>query len=83
MDGRGYGEGPLVDPTGTLNTARQLVANEPETGAPYMRVVRGGGYFGLPYYCKANKRSTELGTVPGIGFRLAKTIFPERAPSIP
>jgi hypothetical protein len=73
MNGRGYGEGPFVDPIGSFTTGHEL---EPARDVPNLRVIRGGGYFTPAFNCKASWRGTELGPVPGVGFRLARTLSP-------
>jgi formylglycine-generating enzyme required for sulfatase activity len=69
--GRGFGEGPLTDPLGILLSGNDLM---PDLRPEYnLRAVRGGGYFSLALTAKSSRRGVELGPVPGVGFRLART----------
>ncbi len=81
MSGLGYGDGPLVDPTGvylTGTTDRELLRTI-STGTPANRsllVERGGSYLSWAYVASAGYR---YGSAPeqghrALGFRLARTL---------
>jgi formylglycine-generating enzyme len=67
----GYGEGPLVDPVGTVIVDRELTHPEHRE-----RIVRGGSYREPPAYTKASTRMTATGANISTGFRIARTCFP-------
>lgn len=77
FDPRGYGEGPLTDPPGTLTPDIDLTprpAHDPAVGK--LRVVRGGSHLAPAVSCKASSRlfSVTEGTDSAIGFRVVRTL---------
>ena len=74
-DGLGYGQGPLVDPRGTLTPGHDLLPPGTEMKA---RVFRGGGYVIPGDSCTAADRGSAPSHMSSasVGFRLARTITP-------
>ncbi|MDD9945923.1 MAG: SUMF1/EgtB/PvdO family nonheme iron enzyme [Myxococcales bacterium] len=80
-DGRGYGEGPLTDPKGTLTPDQNLTPEYPGpewTAGIWLRVVRGGSHFTDALGTAAGKRSSlsSVQTSSVFGMRLARTLSP-------
>jgi len=75
FDGLGYGQGPLVDPRGTLTPGQDLLPNPTEIE---IRVFRGGGYAIPGDSCTAADRggARSRDTSMGLGFRLVRTRAP-------
>lgn len=69
-DGRGYGQGPLVDPIGAYVDGREIM---PQREVPNLRIERGGSAFAVPLNCKAGYRLSFTSAASSTGFRLAKT----------
>jgi formylglycine-generating enzyme required for sulfatase activity len=74
FDSHGYGESPLVDPTGTVTPGRDLLPpDDPERG-PWPRVLRGGSHLADPSTCMVDFRYYSYLTSSSFGFRLGRTL---------
>jgi sulfatase modifying factor 1 len=74
-DGLGYGQGPLVDPRGTMTPERELLPTPTEIE---FRVTRGGVYTFAGDSCTAAVRGAarSFDASTGLGFRLVRTMDP-------
>jgi formylglycine-generating enzyme required for sulfatase activity len=85
-DPRGYGTGPLVDPSGTLTQGRDLMPGAASLGDPDedpLRIMRGGNHTSGVAACKSSHRAYVGSGMhaagadaasSGIGFRLVRTL---------
>lgn len=78
FDGTGYGDGPLVDPTGSLTPGNDLTPPRSTNVANYLRIARGGNHVSSSTVTKASKRFSinQEAADSGIGFRLVRTVRP-------
>lgn len=78
-DGRGYGAGPLSDPTGSLTPGADLMpALDEVEGDNYPRVLRGGNHVTWASMAKSSSRfdAIQYSADSGVGLRLVRSLPP-------